>query len=241
MREVEVTALESITGTGWFLYKIDNIVQTHYALQAAASPEAEGLIKTAKGQGFADRQTLVCADEATCDPPASGHVLRVWWTLERPAHTTSTQRIMHRHMTLDSMSMALWSLGAVFTDTDLEATKGTLHASASRRYAIVMHDWEEQSIPQVFVDPNSAGMRGQNASNVMMVKVDQETVVCRPSASIADRQGTRMMMARGADIYEISEPLSTLGAHRKADPFATTMFMAVIDDGFGPYRKRVSA
>ncbi|KAF8480702.1 hypothetical protein JB92DRAFT_3133028 [Gautieria morchelliformis] len=163
--EVEITALESITGMGveneqhaaydvyiltsiptlsykWFLYKIDNIVQTHRALHAAALPEVEGLIKTAKGQGFADGQTLVCADEATCDPPASGHVLRVWWTLERPAHTTSTQRIMCRHMTLDSMSTALWSLGAVFTDTDLEATKGTLHASASRCNANVMHDWE---------------------------------------------------------------------------------------------------
>ncbi|KAF8520823.1 carbamoyl-phosphate synthase [Gautieria morchelliformis] len=52
----------------WFLYKIDNIVQTHRALQAAASLEAvsDDLIKTAKRQGFSDGQiaALVCADEA---------------------------------------------------------------------------------------------------------------------------------------------------------------------------------
>ncbi|KAF8516858.1 carbamoyl-phosphate synthase [Hysterangium stoloniferum] len=42
----------------WFLYKIDNIVQTHRALRAAGSMDglSEKLIQTAKKQGFSDAQ-----------------------------------------------------------------------------------------------------------------------------------------------------------------------------------------
>ncbi|KAF8578509.1 carbamoyl-phosphate synthase [Ramaria rubella] len=51
----------------WFLYKIDNIVQTHRGLRAAGSLEAvsKELMQTAKKQGFADAQigALVSASE----------------------------------------------------------------------------------------------------------------------------------------------------------------------------------
>ncbi|KAF8320500.1 carbamoyl-phosphate synthase [Clavulina sp. PMI_390] len=81
----------------WYLYKIDNIVQTHYALKAAGSVENidHDLMLRAKKMGFGDPQIadLVGSDEATVRAHRKSLGITPWvkridtLAAEYPAHT----------------------------------------------------------------------------------------------------------------------------------------------------------